>query len=69
VLVINCGSAGRSADGDPRGSLVLLEIEAGQPARVQMLRFAYDVERVLTDLEERKVPGIDSEEYWRGVKS
>ena len=67
VLVINCGSVGRPADGDPRGTFALLDPGDGSP-RVRLVRFSYAVERVTAALEEREVPGIDPEEYRLGVK-
>jgi putative phosphoesterase len=68
VLVVNCGSVGRPADGDPRGSMALLELEEDRPPTVQMVRFGYDVRRLIEQIEEREVPGIDPEEYRSGVK-
>jgi predicted phosphodiesterase len=44
-LVVDCGSVGRPADGDPRASFAVLEIGDGPPvARVE--RVAYDVRAV-----------------------
>lgn len=67
VLVVNCGSVGRPADGDPRGSLALLELADGG-ARVQLVRFPYPVDEVADALRIREVPGIEAEEYGEGVK-
>lgn len=67
VLVINCGSAGRPADGDPRGTLAILEVEGGA-IRARMVRFAYSVDRLVADLRERDVPGIDPEDYQLAIK-
>lgn len=67
VLVINCGSVGRPADGDPRGSLALLEVD-GATARARLIRFAYPLEPLINDLSAREVPGIDAEQYRLGVK-
>jgi putative phosphoesterase len=69
VLVVNCGSVGRPADGDPRGSLALLELEPSAPPRAEILRFEYPVDDLLRELEEREVPGVAAAEYRRGVKS
>ena len=67
VLVVNCGSAGRPADGDPRGTLAILELDSAPP-RARMVRFAYSVDRLVSDLGERDVPGIDPEEYRLAIK-
>ncbi len=69
VTVINCGSVGRPADGDPRGSLALVEAGAGRGMRAEIVRFPYPVEPVVEAIESRGVPGIDAGEYRRGVKS
>ena len=68
VLVVNCGSVGRPADGDPRGSLAIVDLSSDVP-RARLVRFAYPVDRVITMVAEREVPGIDPEEYRQGVKS
>lgn len=67
-LVLNCGSAGRPADGDPRGSYALLRLEAGEPPRGAIVRFPYAVEEVMVAIREREVPGVQPDEYRRGVK-
>lgn len=68
IWVINCGSVGRPADGDPRGSLGLVEFGARGIARAGIARFPYPVEEVAAAVEERGVPGIDPEEYRLGIK-
>lgn len=68
TLVVNCGSVGRPADGDPRGSFALVEFTGAEP-RAEIIRFAYPVEEVCRALEEREVPGVEASEYERGVKS
>lgn len=69
VTVVNCGSVGRPADGDPSGSLALVEVGAGGGIRAEIVRFPYPVEAVVEAIGARGVPGIDPEEYRRGVKS
>jgi predicted phosphodiesterase len=68
VRVVNCGSVGRPVDGDPRGSLAVLDVSARGATRVALLRFAYPVEETARDLEARGVPGAVPEELALGVK-
>lgn len=68
VLVLNGGSVGRPADGDPRGTLAIVDFpEAGSP-RPGLVRFAYPVDDLLDDLTARAVPAIDPQDYRLGVK-
>ncbi len=68
VLVINCGSVGRPADGDPRGSYALVERRQGRAPTARIVRFAYPVAEVVRDIAGRGVPGVDPAEYERGLK-
>ena len=68
VLVANCGSAGRPADGDPRGSLVLAEL-GESPPRAEIVRFAYPVDALAADLAGMEVPGLDAGQYREGIKA
>ena len=45
VLVVNAGSVGRPIDGDPRGSLVLLDVD-GADARGEVVRFGYNLKKL-----------------------
>lgn len=67
VTVANCGSVGRPADGDPRGSLAVLEVD-GAAVRARIVRFEYDVEATIAEIERRAVPGLDPGQYRRGLK-
>jgi predicted phosphodiesterase len=69
VLVINCGSVGRPADGDPRGSYALARLQPGRLPSARIVRFAYPVGEVARAVVARSVPGIDPAEYLRGVKA
>jgi putative phosphoesterase len=69
VLVVNCGSVGRPADGDPRGTMAVVDFDAEAGTHVQLVRFGFSVDRVIADLAAREVPGIDPEEYRLGIKS
>ena len=68
VRVVNCGSVGRPADGDPRGSYALADLEDGRVRRSTIIRFPYPVDEVMQAMREREVPGVDPDEYRRGVK-
>jgi putative phosphoesterase len=68
VLVVNCGSVGRPADGDPRGTFALVESDGSRGPRARLIRFRYPLDALLADLQEREVPGIDPDEYRLGVK-
>ena len=69
VLVVNCGSVGRPADGDPRGTLALVDFEPGAAPAATLVRFTYPIARLLAAFADRDVPGIDPDELARGVKS
>jgi predicted phosphodiesterase len=69
VLVVNCGSVGRPVDGDPRGSYALGEFQRGRPPRLQIVRFAYPLDELAADLEQRQVPFADADEYRQGIKT
>ena len=68
VLVINCGSVGRPADGDPRGSFAVVDFATPDRLVFGICRFAYPVDELVSQLHEREVPGISAEEYRLGVK-
>lgn len=68
TLVVNCGSVGRPADGDPRGSFALLHFGDGGGIRCQIIRFAYPVGEVVDALRARSVPGPSAREYEQGIK-
>jgi predicted phosphodiesterase len=68
VMVVNCGTVGRPADGDPRGSLAVVEVREAEGIRASILRFEYPVGEVVEAMQERGVPGVDPDEYLQGVK-
>ena len=68
VRVVNCGSVGRPVDGDPRGSYAILDIQQRGPVRTQVVRFAYSVDDLVSDLKARRVPSVKPREYRLGIK-
>jgi putative phosphoesterase len=73
VHFINPGSVGRMFDGDPRASYAILELKTPGPKALQGLgvqhfRVAYDIERVVTELERQNLPAIYSNMYRQGKK-
>jgi putative phosphoesterase len=68
TLVTNCGSVGRPADGDPRGSLAIAEIGTAGTLGVEIFRFEYPLDELERLLRERRPPGIELQEYLDGVK-
>lgn len=56
LLLVNPGSVGRPADGDPRTAYALLTWEGGRWS-VELRRLVYDVEAAARALVERGVPG------------
>jgi putative phosphoesterase len=68
IRVINCGSVGRPVDGDPRGSLALVDLDAASSTRATLVRFAYPVAETMRDLAARGVPGAVPEELELGIK-
>lgn len=68
VLVVNCGSVGRPADGDPRGSFALVDFAGPDAPGGVIVRFVYPVAELTRALAERAVPGVDPAEFEQGVK-
>jgi predicted phosphodiesterase len=68
VSVVNCGSVGRPADGDPRGSFALADISDGNLPKINIVRFAYPMRELEQALLSRRVPGISMSEYEMGIK-
>jgi len=56
VLFVNCGSVGKSKDGDRRGAFAVLE-PAADTVQVTIERVAYDTETVATEVREAGLPG------------
>lgn len=67
IRVVNCGTVGKPVDGDPRGSLALVEIE-GSDARARIHRFAYPSEGLAEDLRKRGAPDDRIREFLEGRK-
>jgi putative phosphoesterase len=67
VHVVNSGAVGISVDGDPRGSYALLDLKEGSPSRCRILRFSYPYGNVTLDLKKKKVPGVDSATFEKGM--
>jgi putative phosphoesterase len=68
VLVVNCGSAGKPVDGDPRGAYAVADLRNGR-VRAEIVRFAYPVERVVRDLRERRAGARGVEAFAEGRKA
>jgi putative phosphoesterase len=68
VLVVNCGSVGRPADGDPRGTFAVIDFASPERLVFGICRFAYPIDELITDLHGREVPGIRAEDYQLGIK-
>lgn len=67
VRVVNCGSAGRPVDGDPRGALALCDFPGNGRVHSRIVRFAYPVEPLIADLEARGARGILPQDYRAGT--
>jgi predicted phosphodiesterase len=68
IRLVNCGSAGRPVDGDPRGALAVLDLAAFPAVRVSIFRFDWDMARLTADIRDRNVPGALPGEFARGIK-
>jgi putative phosphoesterase len=56
VLFVNCGSVGKSKDGDPRGAFAVLR-PAGGAVEVAIERVSYDAEKVAAEVRGAGLPG------------
>lgn len=69
VLVVNCGSVGRPADGDPRGAFAIVDFANPDTPLGEIVRFEYPVEETLEAIRVRDVPGIRRRQYRQGIKN
>jgi putative phosphoesterase len=69
VRVVNCGSVGRPFDGDPRGALALCDFPGRGRVYCRIVRFAYPVESLISDLQARGVRGVAPQDYRTGIKT
>jgi putative phosphoesterase len=56
VLFVNCGSAGKPKDGDPRAAFALL-VAKDESIDAKIVRVAYDTERVAREVCDAGLPG------------
>ncbi len=68
VAVVNCGSAGFPVDGDPRPSYALLDAAPGRKPSVRLVRFSYDVARVVEAIGDRGLPESLCRDFIEGSK-
>jgi putative phosphoesterase len=69
VHVVNCGSVGRSVDGDPRGALALCDFSDTDRVVCRIVRFAYPLDPLIADLQARGARGIGPQEYRTATKT
>ena len=69
IRVVNCGSAGRPVDGDPRGALALCDFPGDGHVTCRIARFAYPLDTVIADLQARGARGIGPQEYRTATKA
>jgi len=67
IRVLNCGSAGKPIDGDPRGCMGILDITEGGRVSSRVLRFAYPREGLLADLRRRDLGSVTLREFECGL--
>jgi putative phosphoesterase len=67
IFVVNSGAVGVSIDGDPRGSYAIIELRKDASPRARIVRFWYDYGNVASDVERRNVPGVNTEQFLRGI--
>jgi len=69
VRVVNCGSAGRPLDGDPRGALAVCDFPGKGRVNCRIVRFVFPLEPLIADLQARGVKGIGPQDYRTGTKT
>jgi putative phosphoesterase len=67
IRVVNCGSAGKPIDGDPRGSMALVEVSDAGRIQSRILRFAYPLDGLRRDLERRGLDSVTAREFETGL--
>jgi predicted phosphodiesterase len=68
ILLVNCGSAGLSVDGDPRPSYALVKIEKGKPPSARIVRFNYPMDGLLREMERSALPKGVLPDFREGTK-
>jgi putative phosphoesterase len=68
VLLVNCGSAGQPIDGDPRPAYALVFTAPATPPRGRIIRFVYDQDRIITNLEKTSLPKALRKDFAEGTK-
>ena len=69
VRVVNCGSVGRPLDGDPRGALAICDFPGEGQMHCRIVRFAYPLDPLVSDLQARGAKGVRPQDYHTGTKT
>jgi len=65
MLVVNCGSAGQSVDGDPRPSYAIISVDE-KSASGRIIRFKYDIDEIIKALKKHFFAQNTAEGFYRG---
>jgi predicted phosphodiesterase len=67
MLVVNCGSAGQSVDGDPRPSYAIISVDE-KSASGRIIRFKYDINETIKALKNTSLPKTLQNDFLEGSK-
>jgi putative phosphoesterase len=67
MLVVNCGSAGQSVDGDPRPSYAIISVDE-KSASGRIIRFKYDINETIKALKNTSLPKTLQKDFLEGSK-
>ena len=68
IIVVNCGSVGLPADGDPRPAYALVKVLEGKPLSGRIIRFNYPKEEVVRAIERSSLPRNLVKDFSEGNK-
>jgi len=67
MLVVNCGSAGQSVDGDPRPSYAIISVDE-KSVSGRIIRFEYDINETIKALKNTSLPKTLQKDFLEGSK-
>jgi putative phosphoesterase len=67
MLVVNCGSAGQSVDGDPRPSYAIISVDE-KSVSGHIIRFEYDLNETIKALKKTSLPKTLQKDFMEGSK-